>query len=113
MPGRSRQAMLQTRLKCERHDWLRVREGTSDRWIAPHQDAPERIRIGQKLRRQARDTTRTECKAGARHTVVEAQAVHPPFIDEVVHCSPVIRIRTVGQAGNVGRHELHAGEMTE
>src|SRR5437016_53686 len=45
--------------------------------------------------------------------MIEAKAVHPSFVDDVVHRGPVIRKGSTREPWTDVSHEADAGEMTE
>jgi len=66
------------------------------------------IRLGQRCQ-----ATRRQQKSSARNAVIEAQRVHPAFVDQLMHGSPVIRIRTCGEIRHNIAHQPHAVEVAK
>ena len=64
-------------------------------------------------RSQPAATIRPQQESRARHAVIEAKAVHPAFIDQVMHRGPVVGIRSLRQRREDLAHRTHAREVAE
>src|SRR5262245_36796487 len=113
LAGRACKAMLDEIAIDNRHHRTRVSEYRADRRIAIEQCAPQLRGVHLTVRPEGSEATRRQRKASARHAVVEAQAVHPPLVDQMVYGSPVVRIRTRGKLDASVTYEADIGEVTE
>ena len=99
--------------KCDRHHRRRLGEDRRQCRIPRNQCLPDGRRVRVIWQRDTRETAGCEQKPNARYAIVEAEGIHPTFVDNVVNRCPVVRVGTFRHSGHDLPHQAHAVEMAE